>query len=64
VITVESVPVGKLGGCGCRRYVVVQLHQFWEIMRDDLSQEYLIKKSLPPSAKSRVMFFLGLERGI
>lgn len=37
--TVERVPVGQFGSSRCSGDVIVQFHQFWEVVRDDLCKQ-------------------------
>ena len=62
--TVEGVPVGQFGGGGGGWDVVMQFDQLRKVVRDDLGQKDWVIRQIPPSAKSLVIFFLGLERGI
>lgn len=42
----------------------MQFDQLRKVVRDDLGQKDWVIRQIPPSAKSLVIFFLGLERGI
>ena len=59
---VEGVPVVELLLHGVGGAVVVDVYEAGYEVLDDLSHEDCI--AIPPSAKSLVMFFFGLDSGI